>query len=502
MRGAHPISSPQYLRTEHERRVQSVLFDRTTGYAQRLNGSTNEKFGLARSLSVMPGDKINTEVYAKFVDTNTSNWTTALTTLLTQIAAGTAPVGTVIDGGSYSSSTSAFPFPTQAGQITSGSSESGPKAYLNWMVFDKDYNLILSKSGYDRLSATPKETGQDVAHERLFSPEIVIREPGYVYIYLSNEETTPVEVYFDDFKVDHVKGAIVQMDDYYPFGLTYNSYRRENSMSNDWKFQGQEHVDELNLGWDSFKWRNHMPDIGRFFNVDPLAEKYYYNSVYAFSENKVVAHVELEGLEAVTNVHSTGESPSGDGQRKKEEDNVIYQKIKEFGQWLGSVIESMETNFIDYSNEESTKKTDTKVDQAKQVKSVAKVGKAITSGEVKPYVTIAAGKQSSEGPPSMMPGYGEVTVTPSGVELESGYDYSTSPEPLSFSISFGVVFGNSDAPVDGNVEGTAGISNVGIEVGTTTNFESQKVGVVFSTEPTWVSGSVGVSRQVFGLPLR
>jgi len=67
---------------------------------------------------------------------------------------------------------------------------------------------------------------------------------------------------------------------------------------NRWKFQGQEHVDDLGLNWDSFKWRNHQPDIGRFFNVDPLAEKYYYNSPYAFSENKVVAHRELEGLES------------------------------------------------------------------------------------------------------------------------------------------------------------------------------------------------------------
>lgn len=54
----------------------------------------------------------------------------------------------------------------------------------------------------------------------------------------------------------------------------------------------------MGLNWDSFKWRNHQPDIGRFFNVDPLAEKYLYNSPYAFSENKVVAHVEIEGLEA------------------------------------------------------------------------------------------------------------------------------------------------------------------------------------------------------------
>ena len=90
----------------------------------------------------------------------------------------------------------------------------------------------------------------------------------------------------------------MQTDDYYPFGLTFNSYQRENSTTNRWKFQGQEHVVDLGLNWDSFKWRNHQPEIGRFFNVDPLSEKYYYNSPYAFSENKVIAHRELEGLES------------------------------------------------------------------------------------------------------------------------------------------------------------------------------------------------------------
>jgi RHS repeat-associated protein len=108
-----------------------------------------------------------------------------------------------------------------------------------------------------------------------------------------------VDVFFDDFSVTQVKSPVIQTDDYYPFGLTYNSYQRESSVPNRFKFQGQEHIDDLSLGWDSFKWRNHMPDIGRFFNVDPLAEKYYYNSPYAFSENKVVGHVELEGLESI-----------------------------------------------------------------------------------------------------------------------------------------------------------------------------------------------------------
>jgi hypothetical protein len=48
-----------------------------------------------------------------------------------------------------------------------------------------------------------------------------------------------------------------------------------------------------------FKYRFDDPQIGRFWSVDPLANKYVYNSPYAFSENKVTGHIELEGLEAV-----------------------------------------------------------------------------------------------------------------------------------------------------------------------------------------------------------
>src|SRR5690625_937034 len=66
-----------------------------------------------------------------------------------------------------------------------------------------------------------------------------------------------------------------------------------------YKFQGQERQDELGLNWDSFKWRNYDYAIGRFFNVDPLAEQYAYNSTYAFQENKMGMGRELEGLELV-----------------------------------------------------------------------------------------------------------------------------------------------------------------------------------------------------------
>jgi hypothetical protein len=56
---------------------------------------------------------------------------------------------------------------------------------------------------------------------------------------------------------------------------------------------------------------------GRFWQIDPLAEKYDYNSTYAFSENKVTSHVELEGLEAESYIYRYWRN--SDGQRNANE---------------------------------------------------------------------------------------------------------------------------------------------------------------------------------------
>ncbi|MDQ0780244.1 DUF6443 domain-containing protein [Chryseobacterium sp. W4I1] len=102
---------------------------------------------------------------------------------------------------------------------------------------------------------------------------------------------------------------ITDANDYYPFGMNHlktgNAYFGAGSYRN-YKFQEQELQE---TGFYSFKWRNYMPDVGRFFNIDPLAEKYTHNSTYAFSENRVIDARELEGLEAEVINKSTRNTP-------------------------------------------------------------------------------------------------------------------------------------------------------------------------------------------------
>jgi RHS repeat-associated protein len=86
--------------------------------------------------------------------------------------------------------------------------------------------------------------------------------------------------------------------DYYPFGMIMRT-AENTSDTYRYGFQGQERDDEIKGKGNSlnYKYRMHDARVGRFFAVDPLAPKYPWYTPYQFSGNKVIAYVELEGLE-------------------------------------------------------------------------------------------------------------------------------------------------------------------------------------------------------------
>ncbi len=78
-----------------------------------------------------------------------------------------------------------------------------------------------------------------------------------------------------------------------------NSYR--------YGFQGQEKDDELKGEGNSlnYTFRMHDPRVGRFFATDPSFKSFPWNSSYAFSENRVIDGIELEGREWSTTEDKT-----------------------------------------------------------------------------------------------------------------------------------------------------------------------------------------------------
>jgi RHS repeat-associated protein len=275
------------------------LFDHTDAstvyhYSQLLNGGNNSQVGLAKTLSVMPGDTIRAEVYAKYRVVNSdpgslSSFAAALTGAfgLSSTAVGEAAeafealdnYGTLIAGG-YNHSENA----------------SAPKAYLNILLFDKDHNFV--DAAYKQIDAA--YTQNDATPKNFYTAlqrEVIVSEPGYVYIFLSNENPTQVDVYFDDLRITHAKGPVVQADDYYPFGLAFNGYRRESSIGNEYLYNGKENQEELGLGWLDYGLRLYQSEIGRWHCIDPKAEQYPSVSPYAYVANNPLIFIDPNGAE-------------------------------------------------------------------------------------------------------------------------------------------------------------------------------------------------------------
>jgi len=104
--------------------------------------------------------------------------------------------------------------------------------------------------------------------------EYTIKEEGYVFMYVSNENATLVDVYFDDIVMTHTKSNLVQYNEYYPFGLqTANSWTRENNTGNNFLGNGGTELNTTSNLYD-LHYRNYDPILGRMNQVDPMATKY------------------------------------------------------------------------------------------------------------------------------------------------------------------------------------------------------------------------------------
>lgn len=174
-----------------------------------------------------------------------------------------------------------------------------PKAYLNFVLFDDEFNLVEGNSGVRQVQAQPDQVqvlGQD---------KMVMERNGFLYVYTSNE--TPEDVYFDEIMVVNLPGPVLEETHYYPFGLTIAAIstqapgRLENKLKyNTKELQHNEFSNGSGLEWYDYGTRLMDPQIGRWHVPDPLSSKYSNYSPYNYVLNDPVQMVDPDGMDPLS----------------------------------------------------------------------------------------------------------------------------------------------------------------------------------------------------------
>ncbi|MEZ4828609.1 MAG: RHS repeat-associated core domain-containing protein [Bacteroidia bacterium] len=168
---------------------------------------------------------------------------------------------------------------------------------------------LFTDTGYwsDTMNLTPASRFPIRLRRRMaptFTPSPVGRNGYELTNHLGNVLATvsdrKLQLTTDEETVSGYTADVWGMNDYYAFGMLMPGRNQQRSGYR-FGFQGQETDDEVYGAENavSFKYRVHDARLGRFLSVDPLSPKYPFYSPYAFSGNRVMDAVELEGLEPV-----------------------------------------------------------------------------------------------------------------------------------------------------------------------------------------------------------
>jgi RHS repeat-associated protein len=285
--------------------------DNSNAQVSQLNGNVNitgnKRVGPSIVLKVMAGDTVSISTYAWYAGA-----TQGPATSVPPIANDILPLltgGVISDngtkGGTIPSSGISSLLSTALNAFlavqSADYSSTKPKAFLNWMVVDEEFNAVSSPNHLGAVQI-PLISGSMQKQQLIGPTKMVVRRNGWLYVYVSNESTQ--NVFFDNLAINQTRGPVLEVNDFYPFGLqipgSSSAALKANYNQNRYKYIGDEFDSAFSFNKIETDFRDYDPEIGRFVQIDELAEITDSWTTYGYASNNPISRNDPLGLKDTT----------------------------------------------------------------------------------------------------------------------------------------------------------------------------------------------------------
>ena len=136
--------------------------------------------------------------------------------------------------------------------------------------------------------------------------------------------------------VNGLTGETVETNDYYPFGGKWND-GSSSDPTNRYRYNGKEEQALFSTPYSDYGARQYSSASSRWLTIDPLANKYYGISPYAFCANTHINFVDPDGnswgkaFKVVKKIYKTVKAGVSGGKKQKEESHIVVKVRLESG---------------------------------------------------------------------------------------------------------------------------------------------------------------------------